>query len=154
MITCKDYNLKMTDAIRQATAGLKSITATARIELRLISAPFAAVYNIGVGDLTYASGNGLDPITSGEGNGTLVNDGLGHSGVALLEPAGGFNWVASGVSDPVTTVYGIAVVKFVTDDEFLFGVVAFDTPIVVDHAGQFLSGSSLFGYTVPQLNIE
>lgn len=97
-------------------------------------------------DLDIATTNGLAAVACATGVATLVwKPDTGVYGFLLNEPAGGFNWVATGVDDPAQVVYGAALWN--TDGgDVLIASARFTDPITINVVGQFIGLSAIPGY--------
>lgn len=114
-------------------------------KVALISADFVPSQNLLVGDLTYAAGFGLDPV-SGVVGGQLdsTDPETGELVTEVKVPAGAFRWETTAGFVPPLTIYGFGL----TDDGAtkLFGTVKLPAPIVLTAIGQ--------SYTTPPITFK
>lgn len=103
--------------------------------IALITSAFVLDENLVVGGLTYATGNGLDPIDCAVGAQEVAIDPITLAQVITLVPgsAAGFRWVTSGGLSVPVTVYGYALLTH--SAAALLAAAAFDTPIVLPGDG-------------------
>lgn len=106
-------------------------------KLAVITHPFTASENLSAGDLTLASGGGLDPIAGVAGaQGVGVDPATLEQVIEISPPAGGFRWVTSGGGPYPKTVYGYALLDNTLAN--LFGVTQLTLPITLSADGQFV----------------
>jgi hypothetical protein len=80
------------------------------LAVSLVTAPFTPGRNTRYADLTKAAGAGLEPKAPAVGAQTMGFDPSKNAWkVILKEPAGGWNWVSTGVETPAETVEGYVV---------------------------------------------
>jgi len=81
-------------------------------KIALVTTPFTPTPATVVGDLTLASGNGLDPIAGATGSQLAGTDPLtGDVVMTVKPPAGGYIWTSSGSITVPITVYGYALLS-------------------------------------------
>ena len=130
-----------TDFVAQNTVDLLSIDAnsfsqTAGNNVRLITSPFTPSGGLVVADLTFAAGNGLDPIAQPSGAAAWGIDPItGAYFIDLTAPAGGWKWTLVASAAPVT-IYGLAFVNGVTT--LLIGSSLLPQPVVMQTIHQIL----------------
>jgi hypothetical protein len=109
--------------------------ATAGNKMYLITTAFNANESLTVADLTFASGNGLDPIVCAVGNQEVAIDPVSQAQIITLVPGAGtgFRWVTTGTLPAPVTIYGFAL----TDGPgaILLATESLVTPIVLTSAG-------------------
>jgi hypothetical protein len=116
----------------------------------LIIAPFTLVETLVIGDLTLASGHGLDPVVCATGTQEVGNDPTAGTQIITIVPASGsgFRWLTSSAPSAPITVYGFALAT--TALGTLLGVQELATPIVLTDQHQQIDGDPLQMVFVPQ----
>jgi predicted secreted protein len=111
-------------------------------EIALITAPFVPTENLVIGDLTFGSGNGLDPIVGVAGTQNVgVNPLTQEQVVTIKEPAGGWRWQLTGAPSPAVTIYGIALTT--TAGAALLGTQVLDNPVTMTNIGDEYNAGSV-----------
>jgi len=107
--------------------------ATTDLELRLVTTDFTPDPSLGVGDLSYASGDGLSPKVAPATAPTVEWDpDMGVWGIRVWW-TGGNVFTNSAVGAPPVVGYGWAVVNIGDTELVMTG--KFDEPITFDHVG-------------------
>lgn len=107
-----------------------------------IKAPYTYTPNLVLADLTLADFDGSTPIAQDAVPSTYTDPLTGDSVIALTAPAGGFQWVTSGVTNLPQTIYGYAL----TDAAGTTLVAVTDpltTPIPLTATGQGIDAGEL-----------
>jgi hypothetical protein len=147
-----------TTAVLQQIADLLAADATTlapaadACHVHLAMAPFTPSADLLLAGLTEADFDGHTALNAGIGPQESYTDPVtGLRIVQLLEPAGGWHWVTSGVTNLPETIYGY----YVTDNAnaVLYGSALLPTPVTLNAVGQgidlpyvrltFLSGSPI-----------
>lgn len=104
-------------------------------KIALVTSAFALGETLVIGDLTFAAGNGLDPILGAAGAQEVAQDPVTGSQLITLKAAtsAGFRWVTSGGLAVPITVYGYALID--NGATVLLGAELLVTPITVDADG-------------------
>jgi len=88
-----------------------------------------------IGDLTPCNFDGYAPLAKDAASPSVATDpATGDKIVRIPDPAGGWTWLTTGVTNLPQTVYGYALTDGTGAD--LYGVTLFDTPVVLTGAGQ------------------
>lgn len=111
--------------------------ATNANKLALITSAFTPVETLVAASLTYAAGNGLDPILGVTGAQSSGLDPTSNQQEIIINPpAGGYKWLTSGSFAGPITLYGVALLN--NGLTVLLAVEAFPAPITVTAAGQIV----------------
>lgn len=114
------------------TDGLAAATA---LHAHLIKEPFTPDNSTDFTTLTEADFDGYAALGAGTGVQQQFSDPVtGRLVVQMKEPAGGWHWQTTGVTNLPQTIYGVVLTN--TDDDETFGAVLFDTPITLTGTGQ------------------
>jgi len=101
----------------------------------LVIANFTPGPDLAFADLTVATFDGATPLVSPSGAQLAFTDAItGLRVIQMKDPAGGFHWVTTGVTNLPQTVYGFVVTN--DDDTITFGAEKFPAPIVLTGTGQ------------------
>jgi len=114
------------------TAWLATVTAN---KISLVMAAFTPSEDLVFADLTLATFDGSTALSAGTGEQQVGNDPLTNEQlVTIKEPAGGWRWETSGVTNLPQTIYGFAL----SDNTLatLLATALLDTPITLTEAGQ------------------
>jgi len=105
------------------------------VEVILFKDPITPTPATVVGDLTPADFDGYAPLAKAASGPVVTTDpDTGDKLIRIPDPAGGWNWVTSGVTNLPQTIYGYALTDNTGAD--LYGIHVFDTPITLTAAGQ------------------
>jgi len=110
--------------------------------VHLTMAPFTPNLDMVLGDFTEATFDGYAALDLGVGSQPIYYDAeTGLLTITLEDPAGGYHWVTTGVTNLPQTIYGC----YVTDnaDAVLLGAMALDTPQTLSASGEGLSFGEL-----------
>jgi len=121
--------------------------------VRLIIAPFALEQGLEPGDLTFADFDGSTALEVVAAADMAVGfDPLtGEQVITINEPAGGWRWEVTGLTNLPQTVYGFALLTAAS--AAVIGVQALDTPIPLTEVGQEINlGSITFRVNVVPLS--
>jgi len=105
------------------------------VEVILIKEPFTAGPDLVIGDLTEADFDGYAPLAKAAASPSVTTDpATGDKLIRIPDPAGGWNWVTSGVTNLPQTIYGFGL----TDGAgtTLYGVQSLDEPVELTASGQ------------------
>lgn len=104
-------------------------------KVALVTIPFSDGENFVYADLTYAAGNGLDPIACATGASEVGIDPVSQTQIITLKPGAGsgFRWVTTGGLVGPISVYGYALID--NGASKLLGVQALANPIVLSGDG-------------------
>jgi len=106
-------------------------------EINLISAPFTPTEDLVIGDLTLASGDGLDAIPGATGAQLVGIDPITQEQVITIkEPAGGWRFQLTGPKSPAVTIYGFALTTEAA--AALLGTQTLPEPITVENIGDYV----------------
>ena len=134
--TAQINNLVATDTTWLANASPNTVA--------LVIAPFTPAPTLQASDLTLASFTGGDPKSITAGNQTKIFDSTtGRRGILLVEPAGGLNFVCTGLTGLPQTVYGYALLKA---DGTLIATALLDTPQTIVAVGNNVLINATFGF--------
>lgn len=112
------------------------------LKVGLITQEFTPSIDRVIGDLTIASGNGLDPLAGVAGaQNESVDAGTGELIVEIKPPAGGFRWETSGGFVGPKTVYGFALTN--NAGSTLYGTETLAEPIELTADNQAVSAPPL-----------
>jgi len=104
-------------------------------KMALIAAAFTPDEGLEEGDLTYASFDGSTPITGVVGTQQAgVDPATLDQIVTIKEPAGGWRWESTGVTNLPQTIYGFALLDNAL--AVLLAVASLDEPVTITAAGQ------------------
>jgi len=104
-------------------------------KIALINAAFVADENAVIGGLSFADFDGSAPKVCGTGDQQAgIEPATQDQLITMLEPAGGFRWETTGVTNLPQTIYGFAL----TDNAgaVLLGVEQLDAPVTLTALGQ------------------
>jgi len=110
--------------------------------VHLTMADFTPSLDMALVDFTEATFDGYAAKDLGIGSQPIFYDGeTGLLTIKLEDPAGGYVWECTGVTNLPQTIYG----AYLTDnaDAVLFGAIKFDTPVTLSAADQGLSFGEL-----------
>jgi hypothetical protein len=141
----EDARMIPTDLIMEATSAslAEDVNTLAKAlasenKVHLVVGPFVANANTRLEDLTEASFPGYGPLLVGIGPQKEGRDSAtGRRKIILKEPAGGWNWEATGVVTPSQTVTGFVVAS--NDGTETYGSGQLPTPQTVGRAGDLVS---------------
>lgn len=103
-------------------------------EMALVTVPFALSELLSIGDITLASGDGLDAIVGVAGAQQVGTDPVTQEQLITIKaPAGGYRWALTSAPSLPVTIYGIALTT--TAAGALLGLTLLDTPITVTNIG-------------------
>jgi hypothetical protein len=106
-------------------------------EINLIAADFTPTENLVIGDLTLASGDGLDAIPGATGTQLVGIDPVTQEQIVTIkEPAGGWHWQLTGPKTPAVTIYGFALTTEAA--AALLATQKLDVPITVENIGDLV----------------
>jgi len=109
------------------------------LNVSLVTAAFTPGRSTRYADLTKAAGAGLEPKSPAVGAQLMGFDPSRNAWkVILKEPAGGWNWLATALEDPVETVYGYVVSDNDNSDTYGSDVLE-DGPVLVNAIGVIVS---------------
>jgi hypothetical protein len=129
----------MVAAMAEDTAFLAAATA---MHVHLVIEPFAPSLALVLGDVTLATFPGSDPLSAGTGAQPVLTDPLtGLLNIRILEPAGGWSWVADDTVVTPETVYGWILTD--TANTGLLGSGLLETPVTIEAEGQGLEIPSI-----------
>lgn len=110
--------------------------------VRLIIAPFTPSEDLVVGDLTFADFDGSTALEQALGDAQVGIDPLtGQQRITITEPAGGWRWITTGVTNLPQTVYGAALLTAAS--AALIGVEELPEPIGLTEVGQEINLGTL-----------
>jgi hypothetical protein len=120
--------------------------------IALVTNSFTPTPQTVIGDLTFASGDGLDPIIGTAGTQHVgVDPVTGESVISMVEPAGGWRWQLTGTPGSPVVVYGFALLT--TASAAYLASELLPTPITLQVIGDFLDiGSATFRLPVGTLS--
>lgn len=122
--------LRMINAMAEDTGWLAD---SEEMKVHLVIDSFSPALDLTLDNLTLATFTGSAALLAGPDEQQVLYDPLtGKWVIQILEPAGGWTWIATAVTDPVQTVYGYA---------------------LTDNAGTVLIGTGLLQTPVPIANI-
>lgn len=105
-------------------------------DVRLIIADFTPDENLTFADLTFADFDGSTELSAALGDQQTGEDPLtGDQLITMIEPAGGWRWTVTGVTNLPQTVYGYALIDTAAGTDLL-GVAKLPTPIPLTAVGQ------------------
>lgn len=117
--------------------------ATALNRVALIKAPFTPDENLAYADLTLADFDGSTVLTVALGAQQVGVDPIsGQQLITILEPAGGWRWITTGVTSLPQTIYGFALFDS-TGPGPLLAVELLPTPIDLTAVGQQINLGSV-----------
>lgn len=132
MLPVKSLRTSLGTSLAANTASLAP--ATDPNEIALITAAFTPTEDLVIGDLTLASGDGLDAIVGVAGTQLTGTDPLTQEQlVTIKDPAGGYRWALTSAPTPPVTVYGFALTT--TAAGALLATQALDAPITLTNIG-------------------
>jgi len=109
--------------------------------IALVMAPFTNDENLLVGDLTFATFTGSDPIEGATGTQTTGIDPVTLAQVIEIKPPlGGYRWETTDTVNLPQTIYGYALLN--NDLSTLLAVQLLDEPITLQDADQFIDVDS------------
>lgn len=120
-----------------------SPTTAVDLNVHLAKNDFAPGPSLELADLEEADFGGYAVLNPSAAPLKLIDPATQDGIVQLTEPAGGWNWVASG-SPPANvpqTIYGVYITD--NDDLTLYAAARLDTPIVIAQAGDFINPGKL-----------
>lgn len=130
---------EMQDLLAGDVATLAAVTA---MHVHLAMAPFTPGPTRVVGDFTPATFTGSTAKNAGTGTQQTFVDAIsGARVIQLLEPAGGWHWLCTAITNLPQTIYGYYVTD--TADTDLYGCVAFTTPIILTASGQAIDVANI-----------
>lgn len=112
-----------------------TLAEVAKVGVKLVKAAFVPGIGLVAGDLTYADFDGSGALAVSSATADVFTDpATGEVIIQLKEPAGGWHWVTTGVTNLPQTIYGAALRNSTGAD--LWGSVLLDNPVVLSAAGQ------------------
>jgi len=107
----------------------------ADVEVILIKEPFTPGPDLVIGDLVEADFDGYTPLAKAGTSPVVTTDpATGDKIIRLPDPAGGWNWATTGVTNLPQTIYGFAVMN--EAETVILCSETFDTPIVLTAVNQ------------------
>lgn len=108
MLPIKDLRLSIGDALAADTAFLAPVAAN---KVALVISEFTPNENLVLADLTLADFDGSTPLAAGTGTQQVgVDPVTGDQLVTIKEPAGGWRWITTGLTNLPQVVWGYALV--------------------------------------------
>lgn len=105
------------------------------VEVVLFKAPFVPLPSTLLADLTLADFDGYAPEAVDSATAQVFTDpNTGEQIIQLMEPAGGWHWETTGVTNLPQTIYGFGVTNHLNTD--LWGSDLLPAPIVLTASGQ------------------
>ena len=115
-------------------------------KIALVKASFTPDENLVIGDVTLADFDGSTPLLVGVGAQNVgLNPATGDQRITLKDPAGGFRWVTTGLTNLPQTIYGAILMN--NAGTTLLAMEVFDTPLVLQEVGQDVVRGS-FGFDI------
>lgn len=111
-------------------------------QIALVKSAFVPDENALIADFTLADFDGSTPIAGATGTQQVGNDpATGDQIITIKEPAGGWRWESTGVTNLPQTIYG----AILMDDggTTLLGMMLLDTPLTIAEAGQEINLGSV-----------
>ena len=132
MLPMKALRLQIGELLAADTTTLAPVSAN---KIALLAADFSSNEDLTVADLTLADFDGSTPIAGASGTQLAGIDPLtGEQLVTIKEPAGGWRWEMSGLTVPVQTIFGYALLDSTLAD--LQAIQKLPAPITLDTVGQ------------------
>lgn len=118
-------------------ADTTTLAAVVPPEVALIKSAFVPAPDLDISTLTEADFDGYASITATAGTQLAVIDpATGDNMTQIKEPAGGWHWVTTGLTNLPQTIYGFVLVATAPPLATLYGAQLLATPIVLTGVGQ------------------
>lgn len=105
------------------------------LHVHLVKTPFTPIATLLIGDVTPATFDGSTPLNAGVGPQDVFRDPQTTLRIVqILEPAGGWHWDVTGVTDLPQTIYGYVVTD--NADADIYGAALLSTPLTLSSVGQ------------------
>lgn len=111
--------------------------ATPFVEVHLIKSPFTPAPTLVIGDLTLADFDGYAPLhAASAATQVFIDPATGDQIVQVREPAGGWHWATTGITNLPQTIHGFALTK--ADGSILYGAELLSPVVILNGSGQGL----------------
>lgn len=132
MLPMRPVRLQLGELLAADATTLAPVTGN---KVALVMDPFTPEETMVPGSLTLATFDGSTPIVAGTGTQPAgLDPATGDQIITIKEPAGGFRWETSGVTNLPQTIYGYALLT--NDLATLLAVATLPTPVTLQIAGQ------------------